>query len=507
MGAHLFAEYDQYDAVGLADLVARGDVTSAELVEAAIAKAEELNPRLNAVVVRQYEEARRMAAEGPPAGPFSGVPFLIKDLAFVEGDLGTMGSVFFRAYRPEVTSEYIRRVKAAGFIPIGRTNSSEFGLLPTVEPVLYGPTRNPWDITRSSGGSSGGAAAATAAGIVPMAHASDGGGSIRIPASACGVFGFKPSRGRMPRYPASAADYLSLDLAVSRSVRDSAALLDVTHGEVAGGTYRLSPPNAPFAAAVTAEPRPMQIAFAVDDFRGRRVDAECVDAVAATATALREAGHTLIEASPEVDGQSLAEAFLVVWESLAEGIFVLILDEASHRRIGRLLRRVLGDWRAMKVIARLDKRKSGMDAFEPFTWKLADLSRRRTPALLEAAKTELQRVSHLVGAFLDEYDAHLTPVLGSAPVALGAIDQTADWDDVVEQLFDYVAFTPVANFSGMPAMSVPTYWTDTGLPIGTHFMSSLGSEAQLLSLAGQLERLMPWWDRRPQLEAQPSSLA
>jgi Asp-tRNA(Asn)/Glu-tRNA(Gln) amidotransferase A subunit family amidase len=499
MGTDVFAEYDQHDALGLADLVARGEVTAAELVETAISRVEQLNPKLNAVVAKHYESARRLAAEGPPPGPFAGVPFLIKDLAFVEGDLATLGSVFFRDYRPDVTSEYIRRVQAAGFIPIGRTNSSEFGLLPTVEPTLHGPTRNPWDTAHSSGGSSGGAAAATAAGMVPMAHASDGGGSIRIPASACGVFGLKPSRGRMPRYPGSAADYLSLDLAVSRSVRDSAALLDATHGEVAGGTYYVAPPESRFADAVNAEPQPMRIAFAHDDFRGRRVDSECVDAAEATAAALRSAGHTLIEANPVVDGQSLAEAFLVVWESLAEGIFALILDEAAKRRTGRLLRRVLGDWRAMKVIARLDKRRSGMDAFEPFTWRLADLSRRRTPALLEAAKTELQRVSHVVGRFLEEYDMHLTPVLGSAPVALGEIDQEADWDDVVEQLFKYVAFTPVANFSGMPAMSVPTYWADAGLPVGAHFMSRLGSESQLLSLAGQLERLMPWSDRRPQL--------
>lgn len=497
MGVSAFAEYDRYDALGLAELVASGEISAAELVETAIAKTEELNPTLNAVVVKQYDEARRLAAVGPSDGPFSGVPFLIKDLAFVEGDLATMGSVFFREFRPDFTSEYVRRVMAAGFIPIGRTNSSEFGLLPTVEPVLHGPTKNPWDQTRSSGGSSGGAAAATAAGIVPMAHASDGGGSIRIPASACGVFGFKPSRGRMPRYPASPADYLSLDLAVSRSVRDTAALLDATHGEVAGGAYQVAPPDSSFLAAVDSDPPPMKIAYAVDDFRGRRVDPECVAAVEVTAAALRDAGHTLVETSPNVDGQSLAEAFLAVWESLAEGIFTAILDEASKRRTGRMLRRGLGDWRAMKLIARLDKRKSGMDAFEPFTWRLADISRRRSPAQYEAAKTELQRMSHTVGTFLDEFDAHLTPVLGSPPVALGGIDQEADWDDLYEQLFDYVAFTPVANFSGMPAMSVPTFWTDAGLPIGTHFMSSLGSEASLLSLAGQLERLLPWWDRRP----------
>ena len=300
------------------------------------------------MVAKHYESARRLAASELSPGPFRGVPFLVKDLAFVAGDVATLGSVFFRDFRPDVTSEYMARIRAAGFVPVGRTNSSEFGLLPTTEPILHGPTRNPWDTLHSSGGSSGGAAAATAARIVPMAHASDGGGSIRIPASVCGVFGLKPSRGRMPRYPASAADYLSTDLAVSRSVRDSAALLDATHGEVAGAAYYVPPLRQSFAAAAAADPGPMTIAFGVEDFRGRRVDSDCADAVVAAAATLEQAGHQVVAVSPPVDGQSLAEAFLVVWESLAEGIFSLILDEAAKRRSGRVLRRILGDWRTMK---------------------------------------------------------------------------------------------------------------------------------------------------------------
>ncbi|MDJ0923151.1 MAG: amidase family protein [Acidimicrobiia bacterium] len=499
MGTDPFPEYDECDALGLAELVRSGEAKAAELVEAAIARVEKHNPQINAVIDKQYEAARTLAEDGAPEGPFQGVPILIKDLALVEGDLATMGSVLLRDFRPGVTSEYIRRVKAAGFIPIGRTNSSEFGLLPTTEPVLHGPTRNPWNTSHSSGGSSGGAAAATAAGFVPMAHASDGGGSIRIPASACGVFGLKPSRGRMPRYPASPADYLSVDLAVSRSVRDSAALLDAAHKGMPGAAYHVPAAEDPFAAAVTTDPGRLRIAFSVDDFRGRRVDAECVDAVEATAAALEDMGHELVEDSPPVDGEVLAEAFLIVWEGMAESVFNLILEEASKLRSGRALRRSVGDWRTLKTIARLDKRKSGMDAFEPFTWGLARRSYRRTPAGLEAAKVELQRISHQVGAFLTAYDGHLTPVLGSPPPKLGAIDQTAKWNDLVEQLVNYVAFTPVANFTGMPAMSVPTHWTEAGLPVGTHFLGRHGAEATLLSLAGQLEQAMPWAGRLPPL--------
>lgn len=499
MSYEIFAEYDQYDAIGLAALVANGEVKAATLVETAIARIEEVNPKLNAVVVKQYEAARRLAGSGAPTGPLSGVPFLIKDLAAVDGDVASFGSVFFRDYRPDGTHEYVRRVQQAGLIPLGRSNSPEFGLLPTTESVHHGPTRNPWDVTRSSGGSSGGAAAATAAGIVPMAHASDGGGSIRIPASACGVFGLKTTRGRMPRYPGSPADYLSIDLGVSRSVRDTAALLDATHGAAPGDAYNAPAPEGRFFDAVGVDPAPMKIAYSVDDFRDRRVAPDCVTAVESTAATLEELGHNVVEAKPQIDGQSVAEAFFVVWQSLAESIFVAILDEASKQRAGRLLRRLLGDWRAMKVIASLDKRKSGLEAFEPFTWQLADRSRRRTPAKLEAAKIELQRVSHIVAAFLEDHDALLTTVLGSPPVRLGEIDQAVDWDEIAEQLTGYVAFTAIANFSGLPAMSVPTYWTGAGLPIGTHFLGRFADEATMLSLAGQLERAVPWWDRRPAL--------
>jgi len=495
-----FAEYESFDAVGLAGLISSGQVTSAELVEAAIERVETHNPKLNAVVVKHYERARRRAASGTAPGPFFGVPFLTKDLANVAGDQVSYGSVFFRSYRPETTDEYQLRIERAGLVSIGRTNSPEFGLLPTTEPTLHGPTRNPWDTKRSSGGSSGGSAAATAAGMVPMAHSSDGGGSIRIPASACGVFGFKPTRGRMPRYPASPADYLSVDLAVSRSVRDIATLLDATHGSVPGAEYHAPPPSGTFVSAVGRQPATMRIAMATTDFRGTATAPECRDGVNATAMALADLGHKVVEARPEIDGQSMAEAFIVVWESLAESVFEIILAEAGNRRAGRLLRRLFGDWRAMKVIARIDKMRSGRDAFESFTWRLADRSRKHTPARLVAATTELQHVSHRVAEFFGTYDALLTPALGGPPVLLGEIDQEADWDDLIEQLFTYVAFTPIANFAGLPAMSVPTYWTPAGLPIGAHFMGRFGDDEGMLSLAGQLEQAMPWSERRPSIE-------
>jgi len=491
------AEYESHDAVGLSDLVAKGETTPSELVEIAIERVEALNPSLNAVVVKRYEQARRRAASGPGDGPFRGVPFLTKDLASVAGEVTSFGSVFFRSFQSPVTDEYQLRLQRAGLISIGRTNSPEFGLLPTTESALHGPAHNPWDLRFSTGGSSGGAAAATAAGIVPMAHASDGGGSIRIPASICGVFGMKPTRGRIPRYPESPADYLSVELGVSRSVRDLATLLDATQGAVAGAAYQVPPPGISFASAVSEELPPARIAVTTEDFRGKAAAADCREAVAAAASVLADIGHKVEDAKPEIDGQSMAEAFLVVWESLAESIFTTILAEVGKRRSGAALKRAVGDWRAMKVLAWLDKRKSGRDAFEPFTWKLAKRSRRRTPAGLEAAKLELQRVSHQVGEFFESYDSLLSPVLGTEPLAIGELNQNADWDDLVERLFEYVAYTPIANFTGFPAMSVPIHWAPSGLPAGAHFMGPYGDERRMFSLAGQLERAVPWFDRRP----------
>jgi len=499
MTSEPLATFDGHDAVGLAGLVAAGEVQSTELVEAAIGRIESINPSINAVIATDYNAARVLAAKGPPAGPFCGVPILIKDLMPIAGEKVAFGSVFLRDFVPDFTPEVMRRICHAGFIPIGRTNSPEFGLLPTTESTLYGSTRNPWDLTRSSGGSSGGAAAAVAAGIVPLAQGSDGGGSIRIPASACGVFGLKPSRGRNPRLPAATSDYLAVDLGLSRSVRDSAALLDVIHGPEPGSGYWAPPPPAPFATALDADPAPLTIAYSTHDYRGNRVHPDCEEGVLSTARLLEGLGHRVVEAAPPLDGEIMAEAFMEVWASLAAGVFQIILDGAQDHRLGRLMRRVLGDWRTMKVIARLDRRKSGLDAFEPFTWGLVDRSRNRTPAHLDQAKKALQQASHQLGEFLEEHDFMLTPVLGTPPVPLGRIDQRRDWDELIEELLIYVPFTPLANFTGLPAMSVPLHWGASGLPVGSHFLGRFGDEFGLLRLAGQLERARPWADRRPSI--------
>ncbi len=495
-----FTEYGSFDAVGLAQLVEQGEVHPLELVEAASSRMDEVNPAVNAVIWDRLDDARSEAEAGDQTGPFAGVPILIKDLVVDRGMPVTFGSVFFRNYVGDTTSEFIDRIRRAGFIDLGRTNTPEFGLLPTTEPALHGPTRNPWDLTRSAGGSSGGAAAAVAAGIVPLAQGSDGGGSIRIPASATGIFGLKPSRGRNPRRPGSSIDYLSVEHALTRTVRDSAAFLDAVHGPVPGDRYWAPPPSAPFAEAVDRDPDRLKIAFSTKDFRGDRVHPECEAAVLETAKLLEHLGHDVVEAEPDVDGTVLADAFIELWAALAATGFGLVLDGATDLKpsLGHV-RRYAGDRRTMRLISRFDQRDSGKPAFEPFTFALAERSGSRSQVDLLEAEAALQAIAHQTGTFMVDHDLFLTPVLGSPPVPLGRIDQSLPWDEFVEMIFRYVAFTPLGNFAGLPAMSVPLHWTSDGLPVGSHFLARLGAEETLFSLAGQLERAQPWADRRPPL--------
>jgi Asp-tRNA(Asn)/Glu-tRNA(Gln) amidotransferase A subunit family amidase len=495
------SEYADHDAVGLASLVAAGEVAPRELLDLAIEACEAVNPRINAVIATDFERARRAARADLPDGPFRGVPFLVKDLTVEEGKVTTFGSVFFRNFTAETSATMVSRMLATGLISLGRTSTPEFGLLPTTEPTLFGSTKNPWSLDHSPGGSSGGSAAAVVAGVVPMAHASDGGGSIRIPASACGIFGLKPSRGRMPRFPASAADIVSTDLCVSRSVRDTATMLDATHGAVPGDRYFVAPPDRPFAEAVARDPARLRVAYSLHDLRGERLDDDCIAAVESTATLLDELGHEVIEGRPVLDADALADAFLELWAALAANAFELILAEVGRRRIGRAMKRVLGDHRTLRVLARLDERKTGMPAFEPFTRMLVDRSRRLSQGHYLLTDAYLQTTSYELARFFESCDVWLTPTLGSAPVRIGEIDQSVEWEVIREQVERYVPFTPIANFSGRPAMSVPLHWTGNGLPVGSHFLGEPGAEATLLGLAGQLERARPWWNRRP-----PSSI-
>ncbi len=467
------------DATAQADLVRRKEVKAIELVDAAIDRIERLNPTLNAVVTPMYDLARKTALGPLPDGPFAGVPFLLKDLlAAYAGVRLTEGSAFLRDHVVDHDSELVARHKRAGLIVLGKTNTPEFGLLPTTEPHLFGPTHNPWDTSRTPGGSSGGSAAAVAAGIVPMAHGNDGGGSVRIPASCCGLFGLKPTRGRNPLGPDFGDIFggLVAEHAVTRSVRDSAALLDATSGPDIGDPYWAPPPARPFLQEVGADPGQLRIAFTTEAATGAEVHPDCVAAVKDAAALCVDLGHEVVEGSPLVDGQSLTQMFITVWSA--------------------------GCTLTMDGLALTTGQAATQDKFEPLTWALAEMGRSHTAPAYLMAITVLQVMARTVARFFVDHDIWLTPTLSEPPVPLGTFDSPPE--DPLRgfgRAAAFVPFTPLCNITGQPAMSVPLYWNADGLPVGAHFVGRFGDEATLFRLAAQLEQARPWADRRPRVSA------
>jgi amidase len=485
-------EYPRHDALGLAALVRKGEVRAIELVEAAIARIEQVNGKINAVVQKRYEHARAVA-EGPlPEGAFTGVPFLLKDLLVTEAGVPTShGSRFFRDAVVDHDSELVVRQKRAGLVSLGKTNASELGILPVTEPVLWGPTRNPWALDRTSGGSSGGSAAAVAAGFAPMAHASDGGGSIRIPASCCGLFGLKPTRGRNPFGPDYGEGWHGMvqEHCISRSVRDSAALLDATAGPDLGAPYAAAPPPRPFAEEVGREPGRLRIAFTARSLLGRDVHPDCVAAVEKAAKLCESLGHIVEEAAPPIDRAEVTHAYLVLTSAeTAAGI------DGGARLLGRDL---------------------DPSQFEAGTWFFAQAGRAHTAAELAAAVHVIHAQGRSVARWFEHYDVLLTPTLAQPPLPIGALDprpleraalSTLRYfpsrkalrlalEQLAERAFEFAAFTPLANLTGQPAMSVPLHWTAAGLPIGTQFVARMGEEGLLLRLAAQLEKAQPWFEK------------
>jgi amidase len=472
-------EFAFLDATAQADLVRRKEVKPVELVDAAIERIERLNPTLNAVVTPMYDLARKAASKPLPDGPFTGVPYLLKDLAAeYAGVRFTEGSAFLGEYVSDQDSELVARLKRAGLIILGKTNTPELGLLPTTEPHLFGPTHNPWDTSRTPGGSSGGSAAAVAAGMVAAAHGNDGGGSIRIPASCCGLFGLKPTRGRNPLGPHYGDIFSGLvaEHAITRSVRDSAALLDATSGPDVGDPYWAPPPARPFFQEVGADPGRLRIAFTTQAATGASVHPDCMAAVRDAAALCAELGHEVVEAAPPIDGQVLTQAFITIWSAGCAW--------------------TVDDW------ARRTGRTPTSDLFESLTWAMQETGRQHSASIYLLALQDLQRVSRNIAPFFVDYDIWLTPTLGEPPVPLGTFDSPPE--NPLQGLFRaaaFVPFTPICNVTGQPAMSVPLYWNADGLPIGTHFVGRFGDEAALFRLAAQLEQARPWAHRRPPVSA------
>lgn len=467
------------DAVSQAGLVATGEVSPSELLEAAIERIERLDPTLNAVVIRWFDHARETAAGVLPEGPFRGVPFLLKDLfAEYAGQPISNGNVAFRKARviADADTTLVSRHRAAGLVIAGRTNSPELGSVPTTEPLAWGPTHNPWDTTRTPGGSSGGAAAAVASGMVPFAHASDGGGSIRIPASCCGLVGLKPSQGRITLGPVRDESGLSVQHCLSRTVRDSATLLDATHGPGIGDTVIAPAPARPYIEELGADPGRLRIGLLDHHPQGGHVDAECTTAARNVAALLASLGHVVEPAWPKALEDSTSSAsFLALWSTNMG---------TSRRRFEEQLGRPLTP-----------------DDMEPANWAQAELAVHFSSidyALALSASAQYRRA--MQSWWHDGWDLLLTPTLAELPLKLGTlINDEANPTAVMSRASQFVPFTPPFNTSGQPAISLPLEWTADGLPVGVQLVAGYGREDVLIRVASQLEQANPWVDRTPNL--------
>lgn len=467
-------EYERFDALGLAELVRAGEVTPGELVQEAISRTEAINPTINAVVTELYDEALDAASRSVPQGLLAGVPFLIKDLAYVKGARCSFGSRLFGDFVPDHDAELVRRYRDAGLLIFGKTNTPEVGLAATTEGVFLGTCRNPWNTEFTPGGSSGGAGAAVAAGILPAAHATDGGGSIRIPASCCGLVGLKPTRARNPLGPDIAEGWGSMSTAhvVTRSVRDSAAFLDIAQGAALGDPYCAPPAEGSYLEAHRAEPQRLRIAMDLNAVTGAKVDAACVEAVERAAKLCEDLGHTVEEASPDYDRPTFSQA-----------TGTIVAANVAHTIYSRA--QALG-------------KEPTLDEVERLTLRTAEGGRAIPAHVYVRAMGAIHQTGRILAAFCEHYDVMLTPTLVSPPVPIGWLNPNMeDLDTYSERFGKFWGFTNLHNATGQPAISLPLHWTEDGLPVGVQFAAAFGNELMLLRLARQLEQAAPWFDKRP----------
>jgi amidase len=470
------SEYAVYDGLGLADLVRNREVTAGELAELALSGVQEINPQINAVIEVYQERAEKANELMIPEAPFCGVPFFLKDLGATEaGKPQEMGSRLTRGWVAETDAYLTMRFREAGAVILGRTTTPERGLAATTESVLTGATKNPWDLSRIAGGSSGGSAAAVAAGILPIAHASDGGGSIRIPAACCGLVGLKPSRGRVTSGPDADEGLFGLvqEFVVSRTVRDTAAMLDAVGLPAAGDPFVIKPPRQAYLNEINAPPGKHRIAFTADSWTGIEVNPEVADNVKGVARLCEEMGHDVEAAKPQFDLETYFGALKVYWGSS----LVFACDR----------------------LAEMMNRPVDGDHLEPVTLSIYENSRNYTAGDVITARLALNTARRRVGQFFETYDMLLTPTVTQLPAALGTIDLNHHegleaWEYGTAQ---FNAFTNLGNATGFPAISLPLCQSADGLPIGVQFMSGFGEEALLLRIAGAFEKAFPWSDRRP----------
>ena len=493
----IMKDYDRSDATALAELVKKKKATPLELCQEAIRRIRNLNPKLNAVICPMFDHALSRAKGPLPKGPFTGVPFLLKDyrIDMTAGYPLAEGCRAWKDYIPGRDSEIVKRYRDAGLVILGKTTVPEFCLLGTVEPVLTGKTCNPWNTAYSTGGSSGGSAAAVASRMVPMASAGDGGGSIRIPSSNCGLFGLKPTRGRTPLGPEIGESWqgAAVSHVLTLSVRDSAAMLDATRGADPGAPYVIPLPEKPYLQEIKKSPGKLRIAFTTKSMTGSEVHPDCAAMVEDTAVLLGKLGHSVEMAEPSIDGKAIAMNYLMMY--MGE----VAADIASTREMTGVKPR----------------RKN----FERLTWFLGELGRTYSACDFVSSMRLWNTVSRQFSDFFRTYDMLLTPVCANPPLPLGATDPkpyevvlmemvntlrlgrmiklSGMLQEIALQNVGRFPFTFPANMTGLPAMSVPLYWTADNLPCGAHFIGRFGDEATLFQLAAQLEKTRPWFDRRP----------
>lgn len=473
------SEYQRLDGLGLAGLLRAGTVSARQLMQCAIDAAEQVNPALNALCHMDFQRSLELAGAADLRGPFGGLPFLLKDSGLASRRLPSgLGSRLFEGVSFAYDATLVKRFGEAGFIPFARSTVPEFSMAPTTEGVANGgPTRNPWDPSRSSGGSSGGAAVAVSAGIVPVAHANDGGGSIRIPASCCGLFGLKPSRGRVPMGPARGEGWggLAAEGVISRSVRDTAAALDAIAGYEAGAPYAAPPAPTSYLALLSQDfARPLRIITWTQTWLGNPVDPECLAAVQRAQAILRGAGHEVVDAPPpDLDYAAFTDALITV---LAANAAITVQGRAGTAPVA--------EWRPL---------------LEPAIFDAYERGSRLSAGDYANAINLFHRIGRRIESAMAGYDLALTPTLTRPPVKLGELSMQTDFVSFRRAVSNYTTFLPIMNASGQPAATLPLHWSREGLPIGVQLIGHFGREDQILQLAGQIERLAPWFDRRPPL--------
>jgi amidase len=470
---------DLGDGLDQAALVASGAITPLELLNAAIQRADAVNPAINAITVKLYEQARAAAAAPLPDGPYRGVPFLLKDIGAGLAGVPTSGaSRLFNTQPAPYDTAITSRMKAAGLVIFGKTNTPEFGSLPTTEPLLTGPTRNPWSLAHSAGGSSGGSAAAVAAGIVPAAHGTDGAGSIRIPASCCGVVGLKPTRARITGSPdvGESIGGISSQGVLSLTVRDSAALLDAIQGPAPGDPYYAEPPATPYLASLSQPMRKLHVAMTRHSLIPTTLHPDCIAATEDAALLCEALGHEVVEDSPPLDGETFYTLYRRFWPLAAA-----------------------------RSIHRVDRQRGhpgAVNEVEPFNQYLFEEGRKISALDYIVDLQWFHAATRAFGQWFagKGYDVWLTPTLGFPPPLLGHFDAAVlGGAAVLDRFIEFLPFTPFANMTGQPAISLPLFWNADGLPIGTQFFGRFGDETTLFQLAAQLEAARPWAQRRPPL--------